>query len=48
MSSVITSALRASIAQGMYDEIVSRRATYYTFLGQTLSWLNQDEPMVMI
>ncbi|NBP02324.1 MAG: hypothetical protein EBU90_19845 [Proteobacteria bacterium] len=46
MSSVITSALRASIAQGMYDEIVSRRATYYTFLGQTLSWLNQDEPMV--
>jgi hypothetical protein len=26
----------------MYDEVVSRRATYYTFLGQTLSWPNQD------
>ena len=46
MSSVIKSALRASVAQGMYDEVLSRRASYYTFLGQTLAWSGQDMPEI--
>jgi len=46
MSSVIKSELRASIARGMYDEVISRRAIYYTFLGKTLSWYDQDTPEI--
>lgn len=43
-SSLLKTALHNSIADGLYNEFVSRSSRYYYFLGKTLSWSDEVTP----
>jgi hypothetical protein len=43
-SSLLKDILHNSIAEGLYNEITSRTARYYYFLGKTLSWEDELTP----
>ena len=43
-SSLMKSFLHNSIADGLYNEVISRYARYYYFLGRTLSWEDELTP----
>ena len=38
MSSIIKTALRDSIAQSVYNDVISKRSRYFFFLGKPLTW----------
>ena len=38
MSSIIKSALKTSLAQNLYSDLISKRSRYYFFLGKPLVW----------
>lgn len=44
MSSVIKSSLRRALAQSVFNDLTSRRAKYYYFLGKPLQWNPSDAP----
>ncbi len=43
-SSLLKSALHNSVAEGLYNEIQTRTARYYYFLGKTVSWTVDTSP----
>ena len=43
-SSLLKSALHNSVAEGLYNEIQTRTARYYYFLGKTVSWTVDSSP----
>jgi hypothetical protein len=43
-SSLMKTILHNSIADGLYNEIISRHARYYYYLGKTLTWENELTP----
>jgi len=43
-SSLIKDTLHNSVAEGIYNEISSRTARYYYFLGKTLTWGDEENP----
>jgi hypothetical protein len=43
-SSLLKSALHNSVAEGLYNEIQTRTARYYYFLGKTVSWTTETSP----
>ena len=43
-SALLKSGLHTAIAKGLYNEIQSKSAHYYYFLGKTLSWDNEADP----
>jgi hypothetical protein len=47
-SSLLKDILHNSIAEGLYNEIVTRTARYYYFLGKTLSWEDELVPPLPI
>lgn len=44
ISSLLKDAFHNSVAEGIYNEIVTRNANYYYFLGKTLSWEDELSP----
>lgn len=44
ISSLLKDAFHNSVAEGIYNEIVTRSANYYYFLGKTLSWEDEISP----
>lgn len=44
ISSLLKDAFHNSVAEGIYNEIVTRSANYYYFLGKTLSWEDELAP----
>lgn len=47
-SSLLKDNLHNSIAEGLYNEIVTRASKYYYFLGKTLSWEDELVPPIPI
>lgn len=44
ISSLLKDAFHNSVAEGIYNEIVTRNTNYYYFLGKTLSWEDELSP----
>jgi hypothetical protein len=45
-SSLIKTMLHRSLAEGVYRDIVTRSASYYYYLGKTLSWDDESNPPI--
>jgi hypothetical protein len=47
-SALLKSGLHTAIARGLFSEIQSKSTHYYYFLGKTLSWDNEADPLYPI